>query len=190
MCSTQCVSFQKSKSHSQDYASLVHRAESIKELAAYVEATAKDGSTRELNGNIAVTQTEFLAKVLAPLRPQMSSAGYLSVLLSYAQSLLRLAVPLSAELSALCLALTSRSAHLLQHIADSAGPKTPSLLYYLHSTGLLRHDVAGAKRQLLQEGALSTQLALRTLREANDCESLLNYYNSKQDVGTIGGAEA
>ena len=155
-----------------------------------MEATAKDGSTRELNGNIAVTQSEFLEKVLRALQPSMTQAGYLSVVLSYVQSLLHLNVPISADLFAFGWRLTHRSSHLRQHILDTAGPKTTSLLYYLHSTGILKHDVASAKRQLLQEGAISTQLALSTLREANDFETLLNYYNSKQDVGLRRRSEA
>lgn len=50
--------------------------------------------------------------------------------------------------------------------------------------------MASAKRQLLQEGEISTQLALSTLREANDFETLLNYYNSKQDVAMRERSEA
>ena len=67
-----------------------------------MEATSKDGSTRELNGNIAVTQSEFLEKVLRALQPRMTQSSYLSVVLSYVQSLLHLNVPISAELFSLC----------------------------------------------------------------------------------------
>ena len=50
--------------------------------------------------------------------------------------------------------------------------------------------MASAKRQLLQEGEISTQVAVSTLREANDFETLLHYYNSKQDVGVRERSEA
>ena len=90
----------------------------------------------------------------------------------------------------MCRQLIDRASHLRQHILDSAGSKTTSLLYSLHNTGILKHDVASSKRQLLQEGEISTQVALSTLREANDFETLLNYYNSKQDVGVRERSEA
>lgn len=63
-----------------------------------METSTKDYSTRELNGNIAVTQAEFLEKVLLPLQKSMTPSSYLSVVLSYFQSLLRLDVPISSEL--------------------------------------------------------------------------------------------
>ena len=68
-----------------------------------MEATAKDSSTRELNGNNAVTQSECLEKVLRALQPRMTQSGYLSVVPSYVQSQLHLNVPISAELFSLCI---------------------------------------------------------------------------------------
>ena len=137
-----------------------------------MEATSRDGSTRELNGNIAVTQSEFLEKVLRALQPRMTQSGYLSVVLSYVQSLLHLNVPISAELFSLWVgsnrqsepssAAHSRLGGLQNHV--------PALLsaQYRHSEARRgqREAAAAAGRRDLDAGGAEHAARSQRLRNA------------------------
>ena len=169
---------------------MLRRASKNKELAKYVEISRKDYNTRELNGNMVITQQEFLEKVLLPLQTKMDAVNYELVILIYLQSLIHLGIPISADLFDCWLSVKGRTQHIRQHILNTGGQKTVSALFYLYQTGLLRPDVEKSKRQLLQESSSSTILALSTLREANDYKTLLNYYNGKQNVDKRGESDA
>lgn len=71
-----------------DYASLSRRASLSKEMQTYLEKSTVARSTRELNGNIVITQNELLDTVLIPLSQSLSQMTYQIVLLTYLQSLL------------------------------------------------------------------------------------------------------
>ena len=58
----------------------------------------KEGTTRELNGNIVITQNEMLEKVFVPLRAQLSLQGYQLMVIQYIQSLTHAQIPVQPEL--------------------------------------------------------------------------------------------
>ena len=81
-----------------DYASLTHRASLNKDLQSYLEKSAITRSTRELNGNLVITQSELLETVLQPLSQSLSANSYQIVLLTYLQSLLHSQIPVQLAL--------------------------------------------------------------------------------------------
>lgn len=77
---------------------MTRRAANNKELEAYLEKTAKEGTTRELNGNIVITQGEMLEEVFLPLRAQLPATSYQLMLVQYLQSLLHAQIPAQPQL--------------------------------------------------------------------------------------------
>lgn len=86
----------------KDYASLSRRAwgtkepfvRGSKELQVYL--TQSSGKTRELNGNIVITQMEMLNEVLMPLSETVPNTTHQLVLLTYLQSLVYAKIPVEA----------------------------------------------------------------------------------------------
>ena len=77
---------------------MTRRAASNKELEAYLEKTAKEGTTRELNGNIVLTQGEMRETPFQPLRAQLPATSYQLMLVQYLQSLLHAQIPAQPQL--------------------------------------------------------------------------------------------
>lgn len=92
------VSFLRAR-NPQDYGNLFKRSLNNKDLQRYLENTSESFSTRELNGNIIITQKEMLQNVLLPLKAQLSTSTYQLILLYYIQSLLHAEISIQLDLS-------------------------------------------------------------------------------------------
>ena len=83
----------------KDYSSLSCRAFGNKELNTRISKELQVylaqsfGKTRELNGNMVITQKEMLNEVFVPLSKKMSNTAHQLVLLTYLQSLVNARIP-------------------------------------------------------------------------------------------------
>lgn len=79
--------------------------------------------------------------------------------------------------------LMYRSQHVRSHLI-ALGEKGMSSLLYLTRAGLIVQDVKNCQRQLIEEEEypISVDIALKYLRKMHDYNSLLDYYNKKQQV--------
>ena len=83
----------------KDYSSLSCRAFGSKEMNIRISKelqvflSQSFGKTRELNGNMVITQKEMLNEVFVPLSKKMSNTAHQLVLLTYLQSLVNAKIP-------------------------------------------------------------------------------------------------
>ena len=136
---------------------MTRRAANNKELEAYLEKTAKEGTTRELNGNIVITQGEMLEKVFLPLRAQL-------------QELLRRARADAAQYACLSRQLRGCARQTLARLADSSRQEARTLaaLYYLETGQRAVCDAVSPETYACPAAALRRQHARQLARAEAD----------------------
>lgn len=131
-----------------------------------------------------ITQGEMLEKVFLPLRAELPATSYQLMLVQYLQSLLHAQIPAQPQLCGFGGAITRSTGHIRSVLIEQGDAKALVTLSYLYRVGLLTPDLATAQRQLIakEQCGVVTDLALETVRHANDYATLLDYYLKQQQL--------